>query len=352
MTTLLALDHISCRYGDTVVFRDFGLQVEAGSIASLLGPSGCGKTTVLRAIAGFEPVTSGSITLDGRLLCTPTMALPPEQRQVGMVFQDYALFPHLSVADNIAFGLHTLPKAQREQQTTRMLRLIRMEQHAKAWPHQLSGGQQQRVALARALAPNPKLLLLDEPFSNLDTELRRSLSLEVRDILKRNGTTAILVTHDQTEAFNVADDIGVMDQGSLLQWGKARDIYQHPATPFVAAFISQGQLINGIVRETGQVETTFGVLTLDTATPEMAPGTAVSLLLRPWNIVQDPAGTCRARIQGQLFNGAFTQTSLLLEDGRCLLSHDPTLADLPADAEVSIGILPRHLRIFPATSNV
>lgn len=348
MNPLLTLDNISCRYGATVVFRDFSLQVEEGSIACLLGPSGCGKTTALRAIAGFEAVHSGSITLDNRSLSTATTSLPPEQRQVGMVFQDYALFPHLTVAANIGFGLQALDKATRQHQTERMLKLIRMEQYADAWPHQLSGGQQQRVALARALAPNPKLLLLDEPFSNLDTELRRSLSLEVRDILKRNGTTAILVTHDQAEAFNVADVIGVMDHGHLLQWGSAQEIYQHPATPFVAAFVSQGQLLPCTLRGTLQVETPFGLISLDHAVPGIAPDSQVDLLLRPWNIVHDPAGSCRARILSQQFNGAFTQTTLQLGDGRSLLSHDASLIDLPPNAEVGLGLLPRHLRIYPA----
>src|SRR5690606_35769918 len=270
-----------------------------------------------------------------------------EQRQIGMVFQDYALFPHLDVRANIAFGLHRLPRAEREAQVERMLRLIRMEPYAHAWPHQLSGGQQQRVALARALAPNPRLLLLDEPFSNLDTELRRSLSLEVRDILKRNGTTAILVTHDQNEAFNVADCIGVMDQGRLLQWGSAREIYQQPATPFVAAFVSQGQLLPGTLSGR-QVSTALGMVMLDPHQELPAEG-AVQLLVRPWNIVHDAAGSCRARITGQQFHGAFTQTTLQVEGASpILLSHDPVLADLPPGAEVSLAILPLHLQVFPA----
>ena len=348
MSPLLTVDKITCRYDRTLVFRELSLSVEDGSIACLLGPSGCGKTTALRAIAGFEPVQEGSISLDGQLLSAPGRNLPPEKRQIGMVFQDYALFPHLDVSANIAFGLHGLPREEREEQLARMLRLIRMEAHAKSWPHQLSGGQQQRVALARALAPNPRLLLLDEPFSNLDTELRRTLSLEVRDILKRNGTTAILVTHDQSEAFNVADCIGVMDQGRLLQWGSAQDIYQHPATPFVAAFVSQGQLIPGTL-EGRHVSTVLGSVTFDTAEQDMPPDGPVQLLLRPWNIVHDPAGPARARILGQQFHGAFTQTTLQVESAPApLLSHDPMLADLPCGAEVSLSILPRHLQLFPA----
>ena len=350
MKPLLILDNITCRYDQTPVFHQLSLSVNEGSIACLLGPSGCGKTTALRAIAGFEAIHAGRILLDGRLLSSPDLCLAPEKRQVGMVFQDYALFPHLNISDNIAFGLQHLPRDERRQQVERMLRLIRMEDRGQAWPHQLSGGQQQRVALARALAPNPRLLLLDEPFSNLDTELRRSLSLEVRDILKRNGTTAVLVTHDQSEAFNVADVIGVMDQGTLLQWGTAREIYQRPATPFVAAFVSQGQLIAGMLHESGQVSTPLGMVTLDEAPEHIVAGSAVDLLLRPWNVVHDPAGTCHARILSQQFHGAFTQTSLQFAPEAaaplCLLSHDPVLADLPLGAEVELSILPRHLQVF------
>jgi iron(III) transport system ATP-binding protein len=349
MSALLTLDHIHCRYGSTDVFRDLSLAVDPGSIACLLGPSGCGKTTALRAIAGFEDVHAGSITLDGRVLSKPGTMLPPEQRQVGMVFQDYALFPHLTVAQNIAFGLHTLPKAEQEQRTRNLLALIRMEQYADVWPHQLSGGQQQRVALARALAPRPKLLLLDEPFSNLDTELRRALSLEVRQILKQHGTTAILVTHDQSEAFNVADVIGVMDQGQLQQWGTPQALYHRPATPFVATFVSQGQFIPGVLRSATEVDTVFGRVQLeqDSGSADFPSGTAVNLLLRPWNLQLDQNSSCRARITAQQFNGAFTQTTLQLPEGPSLNSQDAAFADIPVGSEVGLALLPRHLRLFP-----
>ena len=349
MRALLNLDHIHCRYGSTDVFRDLSLAVDAGSIACLLGPSGCGKTTALRAIAGFEDVHAGAITLDGRVLSQPDIMLPPEQRQVGMVFQDYALFPHLTVAQNIAFGLHALPKAEQQQRTHNLLALIRMEQYAEAWPHQLSGGQQQRVALARALAPRPKLLLLDEPFSNLDTELRRALSLEVRQILKHHGTTAILVTHDQSEAFTVADVIGVMYQGQLQQWGTPQTLYHRPATPFVATFVSQGQFIPAILRGPAEVETAFGLVHLEgdsDAAASQPPGTEVDLLLRPWNLQLDPASPCRARITAQQFNGALTLTTLQLPDGPSLDSQDAAFADLPVGSAVGVGLLPRHLRLF------
>lgn len=240
MSALLNVKQISCRYDDKVIIPELSFSVKSGQIASLLGPSGCGKTTALRAIAGFEPVYSGEIELAGKVLSTPSNTLVPEKRKVGMVFQDYALFPHLNVYDNIAFGIQDQDKSERANKIAELLDMIKLQDYADYYPHQLSGGQQQRVALARALAPSPAILLLDEPFSNLDTELRRSLSLEVRDILKRNAITAILVTHDQTEAFTVADEIGILDSGVLQQWGEPETLRQNPANDFVANFMSAG----------------------------------------------------------------------------------------------------------------
>ncbi|MDG2091230.1 MAG: ABC transporter ATP-binding protein [Gammaproteobacteria bacterium] len=237
MNNLLNVKQISCRYDDKVIVPDLSFSVKPGQIASLLGPSGCGKTTALRAIAGFEPIYGGEIELAGNVLSTPTNTLVPEKRKVGMVFQDYALFPHLNVNDNIAFGIQDKDKAERANKIAELLQMIKLQDYANYYPHQLSGGQQQRVALARALAPSPLILLLDEPFSNLDTELRRSLSLEVRDILKQNNITAILVTHDQTEAFTVADEIGVLNGGELQQWGEPQTLRQQPTNDFVANFI-------------------------------------------------------------------------------------------------------------------
>ena len=237
MSNLLNVKKISCRYDDKVIIPDLSFSVRQGQIASLLGPSGCGKTTALRAIAGFEPIYSGEIELAGNILSTAYDTLVPEKRKVGMVFQDYALFPHLTVKDNIAFGIQDTDKTERSEKISELLGMIKLKDYAEYYPHQLSGGQQQRVALARALAPNPVILLMDEPFSNLDTELRRSLSLEVRGILKQNNITAILVTHDQTEAFTVADEIGVMTEGVLQQWGDPQALRQHPANDFVANFM-------------------------------------------------------------------------------------------------------------------
>jgi len=351
MSSLLDITAISCSYDAKVIFNDLSFGVAAGSIACLLGPSGCGKTTVLRAIAGFEPVHTGAITLDGRLLSAPGQTLPPEQRQVGMVFQDYALFPHLTVAANIAFGLQQQSRDEKKRITATLLELIRLQDSAHAYPHQLSGGQQQRVALARALAPRPKLLLLDEPFSNLDTELRRSLSLEVRDILRQHGTTAILVTHDQTEAFNVADEIGVMAQGKLLQWGSARELYHNPTSAFVAAFVSSGVFLPGEVLPGKRLRTPLGEVDIADMPTLPPPGTPVDLLLRPWNVVlagdSPPLNAVSARLSTQQFQGAATLSTLTLSNGSTLDSLDDNLATLPLGSEVRLALLPRHLRLFP-----
>ena len=220
---LLSLTDLSCGYADQPIVQQLNLHLNSGDIGCLLGPSGCGKTTTLRAIAGFEPILKGSITLAGEVISRPKFTLAPEKRRIGMVFQDYALFPHLSVEKNIAFGIRKHPDAERI--TQELLELVKLGGLGKRYPHELSGGQQQRVALARALAPEPRLLLLDEPFSNLDGELRRRLSQEVRDILKHRGTSAILVTHDQEEAFAMSDSIGVFNKCRLEQWDSPFNLY-------------------------------------------------------------------------------------------------------------------------------
>lgn len=206
-------------YGLHIVVDRFSLTLDAGDIGCLLGPSGCGKTTVLRAIAGFEPVRAGRIRLGDVLLSSPDVHLPPERRRVGMMFQEYALFPHLDAARNVAFGLRHWPREAQRQRVAAMLALVGLPDAGERHPHQLSGGQQQRIALARALAPEPALLLLDEPFSNLDGATRERLTVEVREILKAAGQTAVLVTHNEAEAQVMADRIGVMREGRLTRWG-------------------------------------------------------------------------------------------------------------------------------------
>lgn len=247
MTDFLKLDQISLTYGNpgasAPVVQDLSLCLEEGGIGCLLGASGCGKTTVLRAIAGFEPLRSGSISVGNQVLSTPGYMVAPEKRQVGMMFQDYALFPHLSVVQNIAFGLRRWDKLRRHDRVEELLVLAKLESLKNRYPHELSGGQQQRVALARALAPEPSLLLLDEPFSNLDVDTRERLAFEVRDILKKTGHTAILVTHNQAEAFAIADRIGVMQDGRIAQWDTPYCLHHQPSSSFVADFIKREALM-------------------------------------------------------------------------------------------------------------
>jgi ABC-type spermidine/putrescine transport systems, ATPase components len=247
VSALLELDRIRLAYdtphGLHTVVDALSLALDGGSIGCLLGASGCGKTTVLRAIAGFEPLRAGAIRLDGTVLSGGGVHVLPEKRRVGMMFQDYALFPHLTVGENVAFGLRRLPKAQRERRVAEMLELVGLKDAVDDYPHELSGGQQQRVALARALAPAPDLLLLDEPFSNLDVDTRERLAFEVRDILKSTGHTAILVTHNQAEAFAIADRIGVMSAGRIVQWDTPYNLHHHPVDGFVADFIRREALL-------------------------------------------------------------------------------------------------------------
>jgi iron(III) transport system ATP-binding protein len=291
MSHWLQVKNIVCRYEPSAnippVVEDLSFILEVGEIGCLLGSSGCGKTTVLRAIAGFQPINSGSIELTGKLLSSATHHLAPEKRQVGMVFQDYALFPHLSVCQNITFGLHKMSSQARERVCDELLELVKLNGLGHRYPHELSGGQQQRVALARALAPSPALLLLDEPLSSLDAELRRGLAMEVRDILKKRGTSAIMVTHDQEEAFAFADKIGVLHKGKLEQWDVPFNLYHEPKTRYVANFIGQGVFLPGFVRDANTIETELGLLQGHKHYPWLS-NTAVEILLRPDDIVESP----------------------------------------------------------------
>ncbi|MFC4431929.1 ABC transporter ATP-binding protein [Cupriavidus respiraculi] len=337
--TVIEIDRIHHGYDGQSVIRGLSFALERGTIACLLGPSGCGKTTVLRAIAGFEPLQDGRILLEGAVVSAPGFALAPERRRVGMVFQDYALFPHLDVADNVAFGLRAYKRAERAARTQEVLRLVGLDGAGRKFPHELSGGQQQRVALARALAPRPGLLLLDEPFSNLDVDLRERLSLEVREILKAQGTTAILVTHDQYEAFAMADEIGVMHAGVIEQWGTAHQLYHRPASRFVADFIGQGVLMPG--RLTGPGEVTLELGTLRSREPLCVPvngrgdgagGGEVDVLIRPDDILHDDASPLRAQVLHKAFRGAEILYTLRLTSGGKVLSlvpshHDHGLGD-------------------------
>ncbi|WP_341959560.1 ABC transporter ATP-binding protein [Pseudomonas sp. RC10] len=341
---LLQLRELACGYQDQRVVQNLNLHLNAGDIGCLLGSSGCGKTTTLRAIAGFEPVHAGEITLAGDVISRPGFTLAPEKRRIGMVFQDYALFPHLTVADNIAFGIRNHPRLA--QVVEEMLALVNLGALGKRHPHELSGGQQQRVALARALAPEPQLLLLDEPFSNLDGELRRRLSHEVRDILKARGTSAILVTHDQEEAFAVSDQVGVFKEGRLEQWDTPYNLYHRPATPYVASFVGQGYFIRGQMIDAQSVQTELGVLR-GTCAREHAG--SVDVLLRPDDITYAPDSPVKARVISKTFQGAVTLYRLQLPSGTPLEALFPSHADLHAGDDVGIRVTAQNLVLFPAS---
>lgn len=354
----LELTGIELAYGRNRVVRKLSMRLAQGSIGCLLGPSGCGKTTVLRCIAGFEAVTAGEIRLDGVVVGSAKHNLPPERRRIGMVFQDYALFPHLSVADNIGFGLRRLKADERAARVNELLRIIGLPDQGEKFPHELSGGQQQRVALARALAPRPSLLLLDEPFSNLDVELRERLSYEVRDIIKATGITAILVTHDQNEAFAVADEIGIMHEGRIQQWDSPYNLYHRPGNRFVADFIGQGVLLPGQVLGPDLVKTDIG--TLKTVIPaecrlDAVPGEdpcAVEVLLRPDDVIHDDDSAMTARVLKKAFRGAQILYTLELDTGARVLSLVPSHHNHPTGEKIGIRLAADHVITFHKDSDV
>ncbi|GGM06545.1 ABC transporter ATP-binding protein [Pseudomonas asuensis] len=342
--SILTLSHLACGYADSTVVNDLSLSLESGEIGCLLGPSGCGKTTTLRAIAGFEPVIQGEIWLADHVISRAGFTLAPEKREIGMVFQDYALFPHLSVADNIAFGIRKHP--ERARIASELMALVKLEHLAQRYPHELSGGQQQRVALARALAPSPRLLLMDEPFSNLDVELRRSLSNEVRDILKARGTSAILVTHDQEEAFAVSDKVGVFQHGHLEQWDTPGRLYQTPATPFVATFVGQGFFIPGNAVDFESVRTELGVI--KAKQKDFKEGDVLRVLLRPDDILYTPGSPLTARVVSQVFLGASTRYQLALASGARVEAAFPGFVEHHAGEQIGIAVKATALTTFSA----
>jgi iron(III) transport system ATP-binding protein len=295
----------------------------------LIGPSGCGKTTLLRAVAGLERASSGRIALQGETVSDGQHHMPAEQRRIGMVFQDYALFPHLDVGRNVAFGIHSLPRAERDQRVAEVLKLVGLDGLQNRCPHELSGGQQQRVALARALAPKPRLLLLDEPFSNLDVDLRERLAHEVRAILKAAGATALFVTHDQLEAFAIGDLIGVMHEGHLHQWDDAYALYHRPATRFVAEFIGHGVFAPAQIRLVGNevsVQTPLGALQdMDECPlPSAYEAGLCDVLLRADDIVHDDHAPVKAQIIRKAFRGSEFLYTLRLNSGETLMTHVPS----------------------------
>ncbi len=343
-----ALTHF---YGEHRVCDALSFALAAGEIACLLGPSGCGKTTLLRCIAGFEPLTGGEIALDRQIVSRPGFRVAPEQRRIGMVFQDYALFPHHSVAGNVGFGLGGLARAARDLRVAELLQAVGLADFAAKYPHELSGGQQQRVALARALAPSPRLLLLDEPFSNLDIDLRERLAVEVRTLLKAQGTTAVMVTHDQHEAFAFADRIGVMHRGRIEQWDTPYNLYHRPASRFVADFVGQGRLVPGRLTRAGQIELELGVLagevTFAGGATRAAGPVLVDVLLRPDDVVHDDASPLQAQVLSKAFRGAEILYGLRLPSGSEVLSLVPSHHNHALGQAIGVRLAADHIVVFP-----
>jgi iron(III) transport system ATP-binding protein len=338
---LLELKHVSQSYATRRVLRDLSFELNTGDIGCLLGPSGCGKTTVLRAIAGFEPITGGEIVLNGERVSAPGFVVPAEKRRIGMVFQDYALFPHLNVAANVGFGLHGQSRIERNKRVEELLQTVGLVGSSQAYPHELSGGQQQRVALARALAPCPNLLLMDEPFSNLDVELRERLSLEVRDILKQQGAT------------------GVMHEGEIQQWDKAYNLYHLPKNRFVAYFVGQGVLLPGKILNANQVEIELGTLyskipgtcALEGCSEGSNKGGEVEVLLRPDDIVHDDASHLLAQVEHKAFRGADILYTLRLQGGNRVLSLVPSHHNHAIGEWIGIRLEVDHVVTFPLIKN-
>jgi iron(III) transport system ATP-binding protein len=324
-----AVDHLS-------------LELAKGEILALLGPSGCGKTTTLRLIAGFERPDAGWVEIGGKVMADGHTFVPPEQRGVGVVFQEYTLFPHLTVAENILFGIRKQSSQSRRQRLREMLETVGLTAFAQRYPHELSGGQQQRVALARALAPRPTVLLLDEPFSNLDADLRTQMLHEVYTILRELGTTAVFVTHDHEEAFMVADRVGVLNRGRLEQLGRPEEVYHLPVTRFVARFVGQANFIPG--RAVGaNIETAVGIFP---NTSDFPQGAAVEVMIRAdqFELRPDPAGD--AAVISRRFRGADALVVVQLSSGMRLQSHQPSALLLQARERVKVVAKPTHVVAF------
>jgi len=340
---LLSIQGLSCGYAGQPAVRQLDLELSAGELGCLLGPSGCGKTTLLRAIAGFHAPDAGRLALRG----VDALPLASEARGLGFVFQDLALFPHLTVAGNVGFGLHRMGRGERAERIRDILALIGLDGLDGRYPHELSGGQQQRVALARSLAPRPDLLLLDEPFSSLDADLRGRLRDDLRELLRRLGIAALLVTHDQEEAFAFADTVGVMQAGHLLQWAPGFELYHRPATPFVASFVGEGRFLPARVVAGNRVATALGELQV--ARPMAWPdGTQVRVLLRPDDLRPVDEGGIEAEVTAIAFRGAETLHTLRLGDGTVLMSLVPSHQQREPGSRLRVHPDLAHVVVFPA----
>jgi len=349
MNNALELDQVSISIDGRQIIREVTLKLSEGEIGCLLGASGCGKTTLLRGIAGFEHISSGTIRIGGHTVSEPAAHVPPERRQVGMVFQDYALFPHLSISANIRFGLQHLSRGDRDRRVDEVASMLKITELLSEFPHRLSGGQQQRVALARAIAPRPRILLMDEPFSGMDIGLREQIAREIRQVLKQDGITAILVSHNQHEAFAMADHVGVMQTGRLLQWDTSFRLYHFPADPHVADFVGEGVFLPGKVIDKNLISIELG--NIEIVRPlNLSPGMSVSVLIRPDDIVHDHDSNSQAVVLDKAFRGAEYLYTLGLESGASVLSLVPSHHNHAVGEKIGIRFKLEHLVVFPLAS--
>jgi len=353
-TSPLRVNNLHCEYRGEAAVAGVSFDVRRGQVACLLGPSGCGKTTILRAIAGLEPVTSGLIELRGEPVSTSKRSVATEKRRLGMVTQDYALFPHRNVINNVTFGLrgkeYRWNSAKRRSAAMDALEQVEMQGYAERYPHELSGGQQQRVALARSLATKPDILLLDEPFSSLDLDLRARLGTRLHDLLRAHDITGLVVTHDQHEAFALADQIGVMRDGKILQWDTPYRIYHEPADRYVADFVGQGSLIPGLLRDKRTVETALGVIT-GSRDINATKGAMVEVLLRPDDLHPDAAGSIVGNVVKAAFRGADILYTIRLANGSEVLSAFPSHNNPEIGEVVHLSLDAEHLVAFPVSTN-
>ncbi|NJM21425.1 MAG: ABC transporter ATP-binding protein [Richelia sp. SL_2_1] len=342
-TEILSLQNITKLFAESQIpaVNNVSLTLQEGDILALLGPSGCGKTTLLRIIGGFEYPQTGEVKIGKDKVCCPVSWIPPEKRDIGIVFQDYALFPHLTVAENVAFGLKNSDQRQTKQRISQILNLVRLDTLEKRYPYELSGGQQQRVALARALAPQPKLMLLDEPLSNLDIQVRLQLREEIRDILKIAGTSAIFITHDQEEALAIADIVGVMRQGCLEQIGTPEQIYSYPESRFVAEFVTQANFLPAR-RQDNVWQTEIG----DFEIKDNRSRDEAEIMIRQEDLILQPDTNSRVKITKRRFLGREYRYCLETASGKEI--HARTIVDtaLPVGTPVKISVIDNAIKIF------